>query len=486
MTTTSSTTATPTPSAASQIVKTLGSGSGVDTAAIVDALLQAQFAGKASAITSKTTAVTAQISEVSKLQSGISGFASALTSLIQGCSLVTQPTSSNSSVAAVTPIVGSTIGNLSATLNVTRLAAAQTATTATPVASRTTTIGTGNLTLTFGTATVANGAMTGFTAGAAAPISIAIDSTHQSLDGIASAINAAKAGVTASVITDVDGTARLTLKGATGSAQAFTLSGDTPALATLNIGVGETGTTIGSAATNAAVSLDGVSVERASNNISDLVAGVNLTLSATGTTTLGSSRPTSALTQAVNDYVSTYNELHAVIVEATDPKTGTLNQDSATATLARSLTALPLTNLVTGGAPGAPTTLAEIGVATNRDGTLTVKSDVLQKALTKWPDAVEAMFANGFGASGVGIGAALSAISDAALDSNTGLSASAIRYTAAKADLSDQQDKLTTQQDAAKTRLTQQYAAMDSQVAAYKSTQSFLTAQIAAWNKPNN
>ncbi|MDB5708456.1 MAG: hypothetical protein JWL96_526 [Sphingomonas bacterium] len=480
------TTTTPTASSASQIALALGAGSGIDTAAIVTSLVNAQFAGKTSAITTKTTAVTAQISQVSKLQSGISGFASALTTLIQGGSLVTQPTSSNSGVAGVTPIVGSTVGNLSATLTVTRLAAAQTATTATPVADRTTAIGTGNLTLTFGTATVAGGTMTGFTAGAAAPISIAIDSTHQSLDGIASAINAAKAGVTASVITDVDGTARLTLKGATGSAQAFTLAGDTPALSTLNIGVGETGTTIGTAATNAALSLDGVSVERASNSFSDLVSGVKITLSATGTTTLGSSRPTSALTQAVNDYVSTYNEFHAVVVEATDPITGTLNQDSATAALAHSLTALPLTNLVTGGATGAPTTLAEIGVATNRDGTLSVKSNVLQKALTDWPDAVEAMFANGFGASGAGIGAALSAISDAALDSKIGLSASTIHYTAVKSDLSDQQDKLNTQQDAVKTRLTQQYSAMDAQVAAYKSTQSFLTAQIAAWNKPNN
>ncbi len=484
MTTTSSTTATP--SAASQIVKTLGSGSGVDTTAIVDALIQAQFAGKLSALSTKTDATTAQISEVAKLQSGITGFASALTSLIRGGTLVKQPSSANGAVAGVSPASGGKIGSLNSTLTVSRLATAQIATTATPVTSKTTTIGTGNLTLTFGTATVSDGAMSDFTAGSGTPVTIAIDSAHQTLTGIAIAINSANAGVSASIITDVDGTARLSIKGATGSAQAFTMSGDTPALATLNVGVGEAGTMIGASAGNAAVTLDGVAVERSSNSFTDLIDGVKIDLTGTGTTALTSSRPTAALTQAVSDYVETYNQLHAVVVEATDVQTGTLNQDSATAVLAQSLKTLSLTSLTTGAATGAPTTLAEIGVATNRDGTLSLRADVLQKMLNTYPDAVEAIFADGTGASGHGLGGALSAISSAATDTKTGLAAATARYTAAKSDLADQTDKINTQEAAAKTRLTQQYSAMDAQVAAYKSTQSFLTAQIAAWNKPNN
>lgn len=484
MTTTSSTTATP--SAASQIVKTLGSGSGVDTTAIVDALLQAQFAGKLSALSTKSDAVTAQISEVAKLQSGITGFSSALTSLIRGGTLVNQPASSNTAAVSVSPTSGGKIGNLNSTLTVSRLATAQVATSATSVASKTTTIGTGNLTLTLGTATVANGAMTDFQAGTGTPVKIVIDAAHQTLTGIAIAINSANAGVSASIITDVDGTARLSIKGSTGTAQAFTLSGDTPALAALNIGVGETGTTISSSAANAQLTLDGVAVERASNSFSDLIDGVKMNLTATGTTSITSNRPTSALTQAVSDYVDTYNQLHAVVVEATDAQTGTLNQDTATAALAQSLKTLSLTPLTTNGPAGAPTTLAEIGVATNRDGTLSVRADVLQKMLDTYPDAVEAMFADGTGASGHGLGGALSAISIAATDAKTGLAAATARYTATKSDLADQTDKLNTQEDDAKTRLTQQYSAMDTQVAAYKSTQSFLTAQIAAWNKPNS
>ena len=49
--------------------------------------------------------------------------------------------------------------------------------------------------------------------------------------------------------------------------------------------------------------------------------------------------------------------------------------------------------------------------------------------------------------------------------------------------VTDEQSDETTAEAATKTQLTQQYAAMDSKIAAYKSTQTFLTAQIAAWNK---
>ena len=69
--------------------------------------------------------------------------------------------------------------------------------------------------------------MTDFTAGTGTPVTIDITSTNDSLDGIAAAINAKKAGVTAAVITDADGTAYLSLKGATGKAQGFTLQATT-------------------------------------------------------------------------------------------------------------------------------------------------------------------------------------------------------------------------------------------------------------------
>ena len=83
----------------------------------------------------------------------------------------------------------------------------------------------------------------------------------------------------------------------------------------------------------------------------------------------------------------------------------------------------------------------------------------------------------------LGLSGTLSALTNSATNTLTGLGASTARYTAAEADLAKQQDKVTDQSAQLTTRLTQQYASMNSRVSAYKSTQAFLTNQIAAWNK---
>ena len=84
---------------------------------------------------------------------------------------------------------------------------------------------------------------------------------------------------------------------------------------------------------------------------------------------------------------------------------------------------------------------------------------------------------------GAGIGSALATIAAAATSVSTGLGASESKYTKAKTDLADQQVKASEEAEAMRNRLTSQFATMDARVAAYKSTQTFLTNQIAAWNK---
>jgi len=467
---------------AQQVLTSLSTGSGIDTASLVTALVQAQFAAKNAAITAKNTTLTAQISAASTLKSTIANFSTALGSLSGGGTLQTQPVSSNPTALGVSAISGTKTGNLSSSVTVTALAAAQ-GSRSTAVADRTTTIATGTLTLKLGTATYSSDgtSMTGFTANSGSSVSINV--TDGSLDGIASAINAAKAGVTASVITDQDGKAVLSLKGTSGSTQAFTLKADTAgsALEQFNVGIG-TGTLTGTAA-NAQLTVDGVSVQRSSNTITDLVTGVKLQLNAvTGSpVSLSSSRPTSALTQAVSDLVDTYNQVYASAKSLTDMSTGDLKSDTAAKTLLRSLQTLTTKTLVSTGTSGAPTTLAQLGVSTNRDGTLSVNTATLGKVLAAYPDEVESMFATTSG-NALGLSSTINGISLAASSSITGLGASMTRYTKAQTDLTDAQSKITTQSDAMSTRLTQQFSTMNSKVAAYKSTQTFLENQIKAWN----
>lgn len=481
--TTATNTAGVTKGAAQSILTSLNTGSGVDTASLVTALVQAQFAAKTAALAAKKTTLTTQISAAGTLKDTIGRFSSALGTLTGGGTLQTQPVSSDGNVLSASAISGAKVGNLTSSITVTALASAQSARSA-AVADRTATIATGKLTLTLGTATynTAGTAMTGFTAGSAAAVSI--DVTDGSLDGVASAINAAKAGVTASVITDQDGKAVLSLKGTTGTAQAFTLKADDSAskLSQFNVGI-NTGTLSGTAA-NARLTVDGVAVQRSSNTVSDLLPGVKLQLNAVSTTpvSLTSTRPTSALSQAVADFVETYNGVYADAKATTDAVNGDLKADSAAKTLLRSLQGLTTKTMVSTTTSGAPTTLAQLGIGTNRDGTLKIDTTTLNKVMAAYPDEVEAMFATTSG-NALGLSSSLSGISLAASSSLYGLGASTVRYTKAQTDLGVEQDKITAQSDVMTARMTQQFSSMNSKVTAYKATQTFLENQIKAWNK---
>lgn len=478
VTSTSSTTATPTPTptptaqsavnAATQALLTgLSAGSGVDTGTLVTSLVEAQFAARTAALKSKSDTLTSQISGVASLKSTMTGFSTALANLVKGGSLQTQPTSSNAAVLSATAQSGAKLSGLSASVTVTRLATGQVARTNTPVAAadRATSLGTGALTLKIGTGD-----------------DVAIDIGDGSIDAIAAGINASKKGVTASVVTDAQGRAFLSVKGATGSDNAFTLKGANNDA--LDIGGTATKTSLVSTAQNAQITVDGIAVERPGNTVSDLVSGVTLQLNAVSTVpvSLTSTAPTDALTQAVNDVVTTYNEVLATVTAQTDPITGNLRADPAAKSLLSSLKALTSKPLVGGAVAGLPRTLSELGVATNTDGTLRVDGTLLAKQLAAYPDTIESMFAPS-GTNALGLSAALSALTTSATSTLTGLGASTVRYTAAQSDVTKQQDKVTDQTAQLTTRLTQQYASMNSRVSAYKSTQTFLTGQIAQWNK---
>ena len=477
-------------SASQEILTSLGTGSGVDTTSLVASLVKAQFAAKTADLKTRSETLTSQISSVSTIKSAISGFSTALDTLVKGGSISSQPTTSNAGILTATALAGARLSGLSKTIAVNQLASAQSATTKTAIADRTAAIGTGQFTLKTGSATYAadGKSMTEFTEGAGTAVTIDITSANNSLDGLMNAINLANAGVSASIITDADGSAYLSLKGTSGAAQAFTLEAttdDDSTLSRFNVGVGASGTAMSAVAQNAKLTVDGVAIQRTSNTISDLVDGVKLTLNSTSAgppVTLGSQTPTAALQQAVSDVVATYNEVMTAIAKETDPINGILRSDPAAKALLQSMKGLTTKSLYTGAAPGAPTTLAEIGVTTNRDGTLALDTTRLGKALTDHPASVESMFA--YSSLGInGLSAAITSISTNATSAIFGLGASNSKYVAQQTVLTDLQTKLDDASAIMSTRLTKQFAGSSARVTAYKATQTMLTNQIAQWNK---
>lgn len=463
------------------IAVTLGVGSGIDTKALVTTLVDAQFAAKSRALTARKETLSAQISSLSQLRSGLTGFSTALTGLVSGGSLSTQPVSSDSSVLGASLLPGANLNGLSASVEVRQLATAQVVSSAS-VADKAAAFGKGTLTITLGTVAYdAGGVPTGITPKpGATPVVVTIGDAQNSLDGIANAINAAKAGVTATVITDSTGS-RLAIKGATGSEQGFTIGvsedGSAPGLNALAYNSGAQPMTANGRSQDARVALDGVEVLRPNNSFSDLIPGVKLDLvrAAPGQpVVLTTSRPTAALAQAVNDFVATYNELIGVLSTETTVESGVLRADTGVKDMARQMRQLTSRNIFATAATGEPATLAQLGVATNRDGTLTVNATTLQAALTSSGAAVERMLT-------VGLPAAMREMSLALTAPTGGLSASQTGYTRLQASIAKEQEKIETDTAALRERLTRQFAGMDARVSAYKATQSFLDQQIKSW-----
>lgn len=370
-------------SVSSSITTALGFGSGIDTVSLVNQLADASRTPKDGALKVKEELNTAQISAVAQASNAISDFSTALTQLISGGTLFTQPTVSDTSILTASAQPGARIGGLSTQVEVRQIAQAQSLVSEN-LTDVNAAVGKGDLTITTGTGS----------------FTVTIDDSNNNLIGLARAINLTGSGVTASLVEDSAG-ARLVLKSQTGAAQAFTLAAGPTAEAGLsrfnydpNI---SGGMTLAQQAQDAIIRLDGVDISRSSNTVTDVVEGVTLQLkkAAVGTQiSLGADRPTSAIKQAVSDVVDTYNALMATLNDLTKPATGKdpagpLKGDAGMRTLRNQLQRITSTVLASG---GTYSTLAEIGVATQRDGTLVVDKARLDAAMTADPDSVEALF----------------------------------------------------------------------------------------------
>lgn len=480
-------------SAASSLVKSLGTGSDIDLGALVPSLVEAQFAAKRAQLTKKQDALTAQISGVSTVTSNITLFTKSLKTLVSDGSLQTQPVSSSPTTLTASATTGAKLAGRTASVRVDKLAMAQTAVTKKPpFDSAAAIVGTGTLTLTIGTGDYdADGKLTALpkTGTTATTVEIAIGEADQTLSGVAAAINAKKAGVTASVVTDADGKAYLSLRGTTGAAQAFTLTGTslTGDLSKVAVGPGAANSSITQTARNAELNVDGVDIQRGTNEISDAIEGMKLSLVAPSATavTLTTTTPTTALTNAVTDFVDTYNQILEIVKEQNDPVTGALKSDPAMRQLATALRQLTGKVLLPNAGPGEPDSLSAIGVRLERNGTLSIDKSKLASALEKTPGAVEAMFAAPVKGATVpsGLYSAMESLEFNTSSMLYGLGASGARYAAANKVLAKDDTKLSEAEEKATTRLTKQFADMNSRVSAFKATQAYMKQQVDMWTK---
>lgn len=380
------------------ILTSLGSGSGIDTTQLIADLVAAQRTGSDTMLTARQTAVEAKISSLSTISSALGAFSTALDSLVNSGALGRQVISSDTSSIALSLNGTGSPPAISNSIEVTQLAQRQTIASG-AIADRNAAIGEGTLTINFGTLSGTFPTPSGFAAGAKPPVTVTIGPDNNSLVGLQQAINAANAGLTASIVEDASG-ARLIVRGATGAEQAFTIDGSA-GLEAFEFGPGTAGMTWTAEAKDAVVVVDGVTVQRATNSITDLVPGLKMDLLKVTDgvpITISSDYDATTLKTAVGNYVDVYNQLVSMLAEETRPSkdgvaAGALAGDRTTRDLKRMLSDLSTRMLLTDG--GGPSSLAEIGIKTNRDGTLTIDDTALTKAVSDYPGRVHDMFVPG-------------------------------------------------------------------------------------------
>ncbi len=299
---------------ASTVLLGMGKGSGIDIIKLARDLTDVEKAPRESKLNASIEASEAKISGLAVLKFNVQLLIDQFNSLNDASELAT-PTATSSDITkvSVTATDGSALSGIS-DIGVTALAAAQ-RNKSNQYTSTTQSVNSGNaftLTVTPGTGTATN---------------VSIEAGNDTPQGIVNAINAANAGVNATLLAeDSSGSNyRIMLDGATGAANSFTISST---LGDSDLGFHDT--TNGNTTDNsglkslqnpadAALTYNGVSITRTSNNLNDVIPGVTLSLNAThsggATTSVNVVSDQTTLKTKLQDLVTLYNDVKFALDE---------------------------------------------------------------------------------------------------------------------------------------------------------------------------
>jgi len=238
----------------------------------------------------------------------------------------------------------------------------------------------------------------GFSQDASQPTgSVVIDSTNNTLQGVADAINKASLGVTATIVSDGSASPyRLVLtsnKTGENAAMKISLSGDgsNPPDAALSslLSYDPAGTQSmqqTSAAQDTKLTVNGIAVSSHSNTVNESIQGVGLTVNQVGSTTLNVARDTNSVKTNLTAFVKAYNELNGALKKLTayDPETkkaGALQGDPTAQSMQAQLRRM-MSGQITG-LSGSLTNMGQVGISFAKDGTLSLDDAKLNKAIEK-------------------------------------------------------------------------------------------------------
>lgn len=276
-------------------------------------------------------------------------------------------------------------------------------------------LGSGTLTIQYGT--YDSGLNTFALNGTKPAQTVTIDPSNNTLSGVRDAINASNIGVSATIINDGSSNRLVLTAKDTGAANSIKITAsdddgtnlDAAGLSQLAFdptaiaGSGKN-LTQAQAAQDAKLEIDGISVSKSSNSITDAIEGVTLNLlkSNTGSpTTLDVGRDTAGVKASVEAFVKSFNNITQTLAglssyNSAANKGAVLQGDSTALSIQRWLRAAVSASVGSvGGSASGFTSLSQIGVAFQKDGTLALNSDKLQTAIDTGFDHISDLFAAG-------------------------------------------------------------------------------------------
>ena len=448
-----------------------GIGSGIDTKAIVNALVAAEIDPQRAQLSSRKTSLDAQLSSFGRLKSAISEFQSTLSDLKSADRFqVRSATLSNEDRFTASASSSAQPGQYEVTVE--KLAESQRLISADGAYAS-------------GSSIVGSGTMTISTGGAYDPLvgngfTITIDDANATLDDIREAINSAEDNdyVTASIVNVDDGLggsqARLILTATeTGVSNSLTIDvteGGVPGLAAFQTGITES-----RPAENAVITVNGLQATRSSNQISDVIQGVtlNLTSEAPGQeVSLNIGTDNKTVEENVQQFVDAYNKLQGVLRDIGGKESSGLQGDSTVRNLSSRIRTLAASE-VSGLNPDA-TILAQVGVSIDKDGRMSLNSSKLSEQLNNNFSNIAELFS-----SEQGVAKRLDGFLESYTRSGGFLDNRTEGVNSRLRSISDQGLRIDSREESLFNRLSSQFNAMEGIVSQINSNGAFLTAQLS-------
>jgi len=353
-----------------EILTTLGGGSGIDIFKLARDLTDVEKEPKQVSLEESIAKSEASISGYAAISYQISTIKSAFQMMDDADELAdSEGTSSNSAVASFTSVSGGAI-KADYDITVSQLAKSQ----------RTVS----NVYASDSTQLASNPFDISVTIGSSTTSSHTVSVTTATPKGVVDAVNEANIGVTASLVSlgNSAGQYQIILEGAQGVEGAFSVSSNP------DLGLSAAQNKLQSSQ-NAIMTFNGLSVQRPSNEISDLIDGSTIQLKSTSSSAvnLGVTNGENRIKSSIQAMVESFNDLDGILDALVDPDSTVENGGA----LANDYTGVryieqQLRSAIFGDSPtasGPANNLRDIGISTDKTGKLVLDESKLDKAISE-------------------------------------------------------------------------------------------------------